>query len=101
MTYIPDPAIVRELAAEIVISHATDIEFMSVGEMIDGDQRIGDIDEDDFDTLQTAIHDMARKATVAVTFPDDPGGVPERSPLTVGEAIIALIPGAEGAGVKP
>lgn len=69
------PERMRELAAEIVLDHARDIEFLSVCE------RLGDLEEDcevEFDSdedrhrIALAIHELARTATVDVSWPDEP-----------------------------
>lgn len=71
MTYTPDPAIVRELAAEAVLDAAREIDFMGVGEQFEDHEAFQGLSPEDFTALQTAIHRAATRATVSVEFGDE------------------------------
>lgn len=66
----PTPEHLRELAAEIILDHARDIEYLSVSEMLsdqlEGFDYLGD---DDQDQITRSVHDLCRKGTITVDFP--------------------------------
>lgn len=58
-----------EWARKVVLSHAEDVGFMSVGDQL-GDEW-GDLSEDEWDERQTRVHDLALSATVTVSWDDE------------------------------
>lgn len=63
----------KELACRIILSHAKDVEFLSIGEMTWDDAEKAGLADAEFDELKEQIDDLIRNATVTVTFPGDPG----------------------------
>lgn len=59
-----------EWARRVVLSEVEDPDFMGVAEML-GDEW-ADLDEDAFDKRHRLVHDLACKATVTVSWPDEP-----------------------------
>lgn len=68
----PENPHVQDFAREIILNHATDVEYMSVGEMLEGDERIDDYSPDGYDALCRRVHDLIGTAVVTVTF-SEPG----------------------------
>lgn len=66
----PENPHLKDFAREIILVHATDVEFMSVGEMLEGDDRLDDYSPDGYDELCRSVHDLISAATVTVTFPE-------------------------------
>lgn len=71
MSSIDDQSI-RDKAREIILEHAQDIEYMSIGEMMDGDPVFEGLTEDEFDAEQDRIDKQIRNATVTVRLPGEP-----------------------------
>jgi hypothetical protein len=72
--------LVRGAATELVLDAAREIDFLGVGESLDGyldelpdeiTDGMGDLTDDERDQLCRDIHDAALKATVTVAIPDD------------------------------
>lgn len=65
---MPDhtPDQLREHAAEIMLDHARDVEFLSVAEHL-ADQEIDDPNDD----LAREIHDLIHTADITISWPDD------------------------------
>lgn len=74
--------LVRVKAREIIISHAEDVEFLSIGETMEGDPRFEGLSEAGFDVVERRIDDVIGAATVTVTWPDRlPGVDPDEQAL--------------------
>jgi hypothetical protein len=67
-----DDGTIREQARRIILDHAKDIEYLSIGEMIADLDEFSGLPEDEFDRAQGRIDKMIRNGTVTVTFPGDP-----------------------------
>ena len=74
MTDTPTPQ-EYEWARRVVLSACEDPDFMGVAEML-GDEW-ADLDEDAFDKRHLLVHDLACKATVTVSWPDEHKPHPE------------------------
>ena len=66
----PDTQSLREIAWEIVLDHAQDIEYMSVGEIMADNEMFEGLSEDEFDEIQTAVHDQAKAYAEALVKPE-------------------------------
>lgn len=67
---MPDQKRARELAIELILDHAKDIEYLSISE------RIGDFDQsmlndEERDELASLVDDLISKATVRVFLPPE------------------------------
>lgn len=74
MTTTPDPRTVRtdrEQAREIILGHAKDVEYGSIGEYLADFDEFSSLPEDEFAHLQGRIDKQIRNATVAVSWPDE------------------------------
>lgn len=65
------PERLRELAAEIVLDHARDIEYLSVSEMLEHEVDIDEIGEAEYDRIARQVHDLATTASLTVEWPAD------------------------------
>ena len=72
MSEIDDQSI-RNKAREIILSHAEDIEYMRIGEMMQGDPVFEGLSEDEFDAEQNRIQAAISEAVVTVAWPDEVG----------------------------
>lgn len=71
MTDIDDSTI-REQTRNIILDHAKDIEYLSIGEMIADLDEFSGLPQDEFDRVQGRIDKMIRNAAVTVALPGDP-----------------------------
>lgn len=65
--------LVRVVARELILSHAEDVEFMTIGEVMDADPRFEGLTEAGINAVQKRIDDAIGTATVTVTWPDRKG----------------------------
>lgn len=70
MTDIDDSTI-REQARNIILDHAKDIEYLSIGEMIGDLDQFSGLPEEEFDRAQGRIDKMIRNAVVTVSWPGE------------------------------
>lgn len=68
---VPDPQLVQELATELMLDAARDIDYMGIGERYFDDERCAGLDEDQQTALQDAISEFISEATVVVTAPGE------------------------------
>jgi hypothetical protein len=61
----------REIAEHLILTHAQDVEPLSVVEYLEGLPGIDDLPDAEFDRLQQQVDDLIDKATVTVSFPED------------------------------
>lgn len=68
----PDP---REIARDLIADAATEIDYMGIGEVIDG--LFPDLadDQDAFDVVHKQVDDLIHKAVVTVTWETLPDGI--------------------------
>lgn len=66
----PDTQSLHEIAWEIVLDHAQDIERMSVGEIMADNPMFEGLSEDEFDEVEAAVYDQARAYAEALTKPE-------------------------------
>lgn len=71
MTTTPDPQLVQELATELMLDAAREVDYMGIGERYFDDERCADLDDEQKEALQDAISDFISEATVTVTAPDE------------------------------
>lgn len=69
----------QEQAERLILSHAEDVEYMTVGEALIDEVPEG-TSEEDYERVQRAVHDLCRKAVITVDWDDDEPAAP---PLTV------------------
>lgn len=72
----PDPQLVREQARQIILSHAKDVDYTSIGEIIADYDEFSSLPEDEFERVQGQIDKLIRNATVTVSWPDEEAQVP-------------------------
>lgn len=65
--------VIRAKAREIILSHADDFEFLSIGESMEGDPRFEGLSEAEFDAVERRIDDEIEAAKVTATWPDEHG----------------------------
>jgi hypothetical protein len=66
-----DPQILQEIARNIVLDHAKDIDYIGIGEMLADFDKFSSLPEDEFEHVQGRVDKMIRNAVVTVTWPDD------------------------------
>lgn len=66
-----DDSTIREQARNIILDHAKDIEYLSIGEMIADFDEFSSLPEDEFDRVQGRIDKQIRNATVTVSWTDE------------------------------
>lgn len=66
----PDAQTLREIAWEIVLDHAQDIERMSVGEIMADNEMFAGLSEDEFDEIEAVVYGYARAYAKALTKPE-------------------------------
>lgn len=66
----PDAQSLHEFAWEIVLDHAQDIEYMSVGEIMSDNSMFDEVTEGEFDEIQKVVHDEAIAYAKALTKPE-------------------------------
>jgi hypothetical protein len=64
------PTDLREIAADLMIDHARDVEFGTVAEHLADDERYSDLPDDERDALARAIHDLIAESDITVSFPE-------------------------------
>lgn len=69
MTTTPDPQLVQELATELMLDAAREVDYMGIGERYFDDERCADLDDEQKEALQYAISDFISEATIVVTAP--------------------------------
>ncbi len=77
--------LVREQSREIILNHASDVEYMSIGEYLADFDEFASLPEDEFDQLQGRIDKMIRNAEVTVTWRDEDGPTVEQLTARVAE----------------
>lgn len=74
MTPAPDPQAIRlarEQARQIILSHATDVEYMSIGEHLADFDEFSSLPEDEFARVQGRVDKQIRHAVVTVSWPNE------------------------------
>lgn len=64
----PIPEDIREIAEEMILDHAKDVEYLSIGEKLD--YLYDELGEEAFDRLQLAVDKAIQEANVSVTWKD-------------------------------
>ncbi|HEY8977866.1 MAG TPA: hypothetical protein VIN75_26865 [Burkholderiaceae bacterium] len=70
MTDLPHPDVLEAVAAEIILEHARDVEFMSINEMTAEDERFAGLDEDQRDEACRIISELIPRANVTIDWGD-------------------------------
>lgn len=60
--------LVRQLAAELILERARDIEHPAITVHLDGHEQCSDLTGDEQDTVALAVHEAIRAAEITVTF---------------------------------
>jgi hypothetical protein len=68
MSAYPSQEELRRIAAEIMLDHARDVEFLSISEMSEDEESLKNLSEQDRDQALREIDDLIAKANIDISW---------------------------------